>query len=120
MTLQDLADALQQAGFVGIELAAPVVYARGDGPSAPEFTAALTGGILLTQRFDVRAPEAALADWKIGQKGRLAIVNGETHLTLTLSPDALAQGLPLWRDLSLTATRFAVAWRRGQRPLHGM
>ncbi len=120
MTLQDLADILHAAGFVGIEIAPPLVYARGDGPSAPEFTATLQGGILLTQRFDVRAPDAALADWKIGQKGRLAIVDGETHLTLTLAPEAMPQGLTLWRTLTKAAAKSAVGWRRSQRPLHGM
>lgn len=120
MTLEDLAQALTRAGFVGVELAPPVVYARGDGPSAPEFTATLADGVLLTQRFDVRAPEAALSDWKIGQKGRLTIVNGETHLTLLVSETDLPAALPTWRSLMQTASKAAVTWRRGQRPLHGM
>ena len=120
MTLDELAQALTLAGFVGVEPAPPLVYARGDGPSAPEFTAALTEGVRLTQRFDVRAPEAALADWKIGQTGRLAIVNGETHLTLTLAENGLADGLPEWRRLMQVAAKAAVSWRRSQKPLHGM
>lgn len=120
MTLEDLAQALTRAGFAGVELAPPLVYARGDGPSAPEFAATLADGVLLTQRFDVRAPEAALSDWKIGQKGRLSIVNGETHLTLAVSPEMLAHSLPLWRGLMQSAARSAVAWRRSQKPLHGM
>lgn len=120
MTLEDLAQALTRAGFFGVEIAPPVIYARGDGPSAPEFTAMLADGVLLTQRFDVRAPEAALADWKIGQGGRLAIVNGETHLTLLLPLAGLAEALPIWRALMQAASKAAVGWRRGQRPLHGM
>ncbi len=120
MTLDDLAQALTRAGFVGVEVVPPVVYARGDGPSAPEFTVTLADGVLLTQRFDVRAPEAALADWKIGQKGRLAIVNGETHLTLVVPESDLTLALPVWRGLMQAASKAAVSWRRGQRPLHGM
>lgn len=120
MTLDDLAQALTRAGFAGVEPAPPLVYARGDGPSAPEFTAKLAEGVLLTQRFDVRAPEAALSDWKIGQKGRLSIVNGETHLTLLVPETDLPAALPTWRDLMQAASIAAITWRRGQRPLHGM
>lgn len=120
MTLDELAKALTRAGFVGVEVVPPVIYARGDGPSAPEFTVMLADGVLLTRRFDVRAPEAALADWKISQGGRLAIVNGETHLTLLVSDAGLAEALPIWRGLMQTASVAAVGWRRGQRPLHGM
>ncbi len=120
MTLVDLAQALTRAGFAGVELAPPLVYARGDGPSAPEFTATLADDVLLTQRFDVRAPEAALSDWKISQKGRLSIVNGETHLTLLVPEPDLALALPVWRGLMQAASKAAVSWRRGQRPLHGM
>ncbi|MBC2837507.1 hypothetical protein [Paragemmobacter straminiformis] len=121
MTPQDIASALQAAGFVGIEPVGDTVYARGDGPAAPEFTAhAGAGGTTLTLRFEVRAPEAALADWRISQKGTLAIVRGETHLTLTVTQAGLAAALPQWRKLMQTAAKQAVAWRRGQKPLHGM
>lgn len=124
MTLEDIAQALIRAGFVGVEIAPPLVYARGDGPSAPEFTAepAVTqaGGILLTQRFDVRAPQAAILDWKIGQNGRLAIVNGETHLTLVVLEPDMPAALTTWRSLMQAASKAAITWRRSQRPLHGM
>ncbi len=121
MTLDEVAEVLNRAGFAGVELAPPVVYARGDGPAAPEFTAELAGSdVLLTQRHEVRAPEAALADWRIGMGGRLAIVRGETHLTLTVPDAALATTLSEWRKLMQAAAKQAVAWRRGQKPLHGM
>lgn len=120
MTLEDLAQALVRAGFVGVEVVTPLVYARGDGPSAPEFTAALTGDVVLTQRFDTRAPDAALLDWKTRKGGRLAIVAGETHLSLTVSAADLSAGLAEWRQLMQAAAKAAVAWRRSQRPLHGM
>lgn len=120
MTLDDLAHTLSRAGFVGVELVPPLVYARGDGPSAPEFTATLAGGVLLTQRFELRAPEAALRQWNISQQGRLAIVNGETHLTLLTSEQDLSAALRLWRTLMQKASQAAIGWRRGQRPLHGM
>lgn len=120
MTLEELALTLTRAGFPGVEIVPPLVYARDDGPSAPEFTAALAGGVMLTRRFDVRAPEAALSDWKISQKGRLAIVDGETHLTLLVAETGLAAALPTWRSLMHAASKAAITWRRGQRPLHGM
>ena len=121
MTPEAIASALQAAGFVGVDIDGTTVFARGDGPAAPEFTAlSEDGGITLTLRFEVRAPEAALADWRISQKGRLGIVRGETHLTLTAPQADLAAALPQWRKLRQTAAKQAVAWRRGQKPLHGM
>lgn len=120
MTLDGIAAALERAGFVGVEVVPPVVYARGDGPSAPEFTAQIDGSVTLTLRFEVRAPDAALADWRLMQGGRLAIVRGETHLTLALPEGDLATGLVEWRRLMQAASKAAVGWRRGQLPLHGM
>lgn len=121
MTPDAIASALRAAGFVGVEAVGATVYARGDGPAAPEFTAeGGAGGITLTLRFDLRAPEAALADWRISHKGRLEIVRGETHLSLTLAGADLAAALPVWRKLMEVAAKQAVAWRRGQKPLHGM
>lgn len=121
MTPDEIAFALRTAGFVGVEAEGAVVFARGDGPAATEFTAERgAGGVTLTLRFDVRAPEAALADWRISQKGRLEIVKGETHLSLTLAEADLAAALPRWRRLMQAAAKQAVAWRRGQKPLHGM
>ena len=122
-TLEDLARALRQAGFAGVDCDGAAVLARSDGPSAPEFTADLHGGaVRLRLRFALRAPEAGLAAWMRDHPGAvLAIDAGETQLSLTVPAGGdLAAPLAQWRGLTQAAERAVVGWRRGQRPWHGM
>ncbi len=114
--------ALRAAGFVGVEREGAVVFAR-DGAEAPEFRAEEQDGpVLLTLRFAVRATEAERAAWmRAHPMGRLAIVEGETQLSLVLPEGAdLAKGLRDWVALTRAAAQAAVVWRRRERPLYGM
>jgi hypothetical protein len=52
---------------------------------------------------------------------RLAIVEGETQLSLVVPEGAdLAEVLQDWVGLTRAAAQAAVVWRRRERPLHGM
>ena len=114
--------ALLAAGCVGVERVGAVVFAR-DGAEAPEFMAEERDGrVLLRLRFAVRASDAERAAWmRAHPMGRLAIVEGETELSLALPDGAdLAAGLQDWIGLTRAAAQAAVVWRRRQKPLYGM
>ena len=114
--------ALVAAGFAGIDREGDTLFAR-DGAESPEFTLSATGaGLRLALRFPVRATEGERADWmRTHPAGRLDIAAGETELSLVLPEGTdLAEGLALWRNLMRAAAAAAVAWRRRQKPLHGM
>ncbi len=113
--------ALIAAGCVGVERVGAVVFAR-DGAEAPEFMAEERDRrVVLTLRFAVRASEAERAAWmRAHPLGRLAIVDGETQLSLEVALDDLALGLRDWLVLMRAAAQAAVVWRRRQKPLHGM
>lgn len=123
VSLSDLAQTLRDAGFDGVEMDGGVLYARADGPAAPEFTLTLTDAQqILAQRYSVRGSDAQRAAWmQAHPQARLTIEQGETQLTLTLPlAEPLAPHLPLWRDLMKKAAIAAIEWRRGQRPVYGM
>jgi len=113
-----LEEALVAAGFVGVERAGDVVFAR-DGAEAPEFTVEAERCLL---RFPVRAGEADRTAWmRAHPAGRLEIHEGETRLVMVLPEGAdLAEALAVWRGLVRACARAAVGWRRRERPLHGM
>lgn len=113
-----LEEALVAAGFVGVERAGDVIFAR-DGAEAPEFT---VEGRVFALRFPVRADEAARAAWmRANPAGRLDIAEGATRLVMVLPEGAdLVAGLAVWRALVRACARAAVGWRRRERPLHGM
>lgn len=113
--------ALFAVGCVGVERVGAVVFAR-DGAEAPEFMAEERDGrVLLTLRFAVRATEAERAAWmRAHPLGRLAIVEGETQLSLVVPAGDLALGLRDWLGLMRAAAQAAVVWRRRQKPLYGM
>ena len=120
--MTDIGQALVAAGFAGVERDGDTVFAR-DGAEAPEFTVTRTGaGLRLALRFPVRATEAERAEWmRANPAGRLDIAAGETELSVVLPDGAgLAEGLALWRGLCRAGASAAVAWRRRQKPLHGM
>lgn len=118
--LTTLAQALQLAGFEGIETDRAVLYAR--TADALEFQATVDGLYRLSIRYAVRASEAERAVWmRAHPKGHLDIAAGETELTFVLPLAAdLAAGLADWAALVHAGAVAAVEWRRGQKPLYGM
>lgn len=128
-----LVAALSQAGFLGVEVAVedgqPVIYARGDGPSAPEFRIAQDSGpaapFMLAIRFPVRAPQAGMRAWMLRHPaGRMDIDGGETRLTMcipnTAPQSALAAMLADWRAMLHDAAIATIDWRRAQRSAEPM
>lgn len=120
--MNDVAGLLIAAGFDGVERVDDMVYARGDGPSAPEFMVTQAGRQMrLVIRYPVRASAAQMQAWMgTNPQGRLTIRDGETELSLSLPLDDLAGSLTLWRKLMSAASRAAIQWRRDLRGVEGM
>jgi hypothetical protein len=115
--VNDIEGLLIAAGFDGVERVDDIVYARGDGPSAPEFTVTQAGRqTRLAIRYPVRASAAQMLTWmRTNPQGRLTICDGETELSLSVPLDDLAGSLTLWRMLMSAASRAAIQWRRDLR-----
>jgi hypothetical protein len=128
-----LVAALSEAGFPGVEVAVedgqPVIYARGDGPSAHEFRVTQGAGpaapFVLAMRFSVRAPQAGMRDWMLRHPaGRMDIDCGETRLTMCIPGAAPQSSLPAmladWRAMLRDAAIATAEWRRTQRSAEPM
>ena len=112
MTQDDVVAALMSAGFCGVEAEAGMVYAR-IAPQAPEFRLEADGWLVLP--WNVRPPEAAMADWNARMgAARMEIRAGEAALVMPYGD--LAQ----WAALAAEAEAHFIRWRRARRPAEGM
>lgn len=114
MTPDDLAQALQAAGFVGIELSHGQVYGRltaADG----EFTARPTAqGCEMVLCRSVRAADWQMAHWALlYPDAPLDLWQGETRLRMVVAPDPA--GFARWSALAEAFALAATRWRKGQR-----
>ncbi len=118
--LATLAQAMTSAGFDGVEVDGPTLYAR--TADALEFQVTADDLYRLSIRYAVRATDAERAAWmRANPKGRLDIAQGETELTLSLPLNAdLTAALFDWAALAHAGAVAAVEWRRRQKPLYGM
>lgn len=115
MTSDDLAAALQAAGFLGVDQEGGIVFARAGGPAAPEFQARFDTGWHLSLSRPLRAPLARITAWNMAHPDApLDIHHGETRLTLSLHMP-LADQLQRWARLAEGFTAQSVLWRRAQR-----
>lgn len=103
---------LRAAGFTGVETVEGVIYARSDA-ALPEFTATETAaGWLLAQAWPLRATPAQIASWNARHPEALMDIHqGETRITLLVSPENLAR----WAALTREMVTQCVAWRRESR-----
>lgn len=103
---------LRKAGFIGIEAADGVIFARTD-PTFPEFTATQTGDTwLLAQTWPLRATPAQIAQWTAQHPDApMDIHQGETRITLRATPENLL----IWADLTRAMVAKCIAWRRETR-----
>ena len=103
---------LLAAGFTGVEVVDGVIYARSD-PTFPEFTATQIGtNWLLAQTWPLRATPMQIAQWSAQHpEAPMDIYQGETRITLRVTPETLA----LWADLTRAMVALCVAWRRETR-----
>lgn len=111
-------NALQAAGFCGIDEDGGVIFAR-VAAQAPEFRVeAHEGGWRLVLPWNVRPPEEAMEDWnaRLGV-ARMEIRQGEAALVM---PWGGAEDLPRWAALAAEAEAHFIRWRRGRRPAEGM
>lgn len=115
MTLDDVVDRLNGAGFCGIEADTGVVYAR-IAAQAPEFRAeAGEAGWRLVLPWNVRPPEAAMADWNARMgRARMEVIAGEAALVMPFGD------LAAWAALAAEAEAHFIRWRRARRPAEGM
>ena len=115
MTLDDVVSRLDAAGFCGIEADGGVVYAR-IAAQAPEFRAeAYEAGWRLVLPWNVRPPEAAMAEWNARMgRARMEVMAGEAALVMPFGD--LAQ----WAALAAEAEAHFIRWRRARRPAEGM
>ena len=116
MTVDAWAQALREAGFAGVEVDGPLVFARAAG--GLEFTLTPGPDARLSLRFPVRASDGDMRVWMAANPpGTMALQAGEVELSLPLTrPVDLAP----WPALVHSAERAAAQWRRGLRPLSGM
>ena len=112
--LQKMQAAMQAAGFVGVEAAGGVIYAR-TSAAMPEFTASPEGQ---QWRFSVawplRASAAQCAAWNaLHPDAPLDVDLGETRMQFLAGGDGLARWAVLVDDMVVQCTK----WRRTSRPL---
>ena len=103
---------LRAAGFTGVETVDGVIYARSDA-ALPEFTVTETAtGWILAQAWPLRATAAQIASWNARHPEALMDIHqGETRITLPVSPENLAR----WAALTQEMVTQCVAWRRETR-----
>ncbi|MDZ7905105.1 MAG: hypothetical protein U5N55_04545 [Cypionkella sp.] len=106
--------AMQAAGFVGIETAGGVIYAR-THDALPEFTAQPVGEAWrFAIQWPLRVSAAQLARWNaLHPTAPMDLELGETRLQFTGGPEALADWRGLVDDMVATCTR----WRRATRQM---
>ena len=119
MTPDDVVNLLLVAGFCGVERDGGVVYAR-TAPQSPEFRAeAAEAGWRLVLPWNVRPPEAAMADWNARMgPARMGVIAGEAALVMSWGD--LAGDLAHWAGLAAEAEAHFIRWRRARRPAEGM
>lgn len=107
--------ALEQAGFLGIEAEGNVLHAR-LWASSVEFTATPEGDLWrLAIAWPLRASDTQLGAWNAAHpKAPLDIHLGETRLSCLTTPDD-AQALQQWHSLAEEALAQMIRWRRAQR-----
>ncbi len=107
-------NALQQAGFSGVETQAGVIYARCN-PAQPEFTATSDGAFwMLAQAWPLRALETQMAGWMaVYPDAPMDIFQGETRIRMRIAadPEALRRWAVVCEQMVIKCTD----WRRSTR-----
>lgn len=112
--MQDMAAAMKSAGFVGVEVAGDVIYAR-TYAALPEFTVVPEGqGWRFSIQWPLRASPAQCAQWNaLHPDAPLDVDLGETRMQFAGGLD----GLTRWRDLTGQMVLACTQWRRATRQM---
>ncbi len=114
MMVAKMRAAMQAAGFVGVEEAGGVIYAR-PYAALPEFTAVPEGqDWRFAIQWPLRASDAQRRAWNaLHPDAPLDVDLGETRMQFTCSIDGLARWAALVDDMVATCTK----WRRATRQM---